>query len=64
MNIFLICIGVFQLVFSILISLFFIYLSFVIIHILTREIDDIKELKKNNIAYALYNVSIIFSADI
>lgn len=61
MNPFVIIIGVVEYILSILIGVGALYLTFQFLGLISRRIDDIKEIKENNIAVALYNGSILFA---
>jgi len=60
-NLFVIVIGFLELILSILVSVFTIFITFKVFHVITKKIDDISELKKNNYSVALYNSAILFS---
>jgi len=53
--------GILQLILSLVIGLAFIYAGFRFFHKRIKDIDEISELKKNNIAVAILNGSIILS---
>ena len=53
--------GILQLILSLIIGLAFIYAGFRFFHKRIKDIDEISELKKNNIAVAILNGSIILS---
>lgn len=53
--------GILQLILSLVIGLAFIYAGFRFFHNRIKDIDEISELKKNNIAVAILNGSIILS---
>ena len=61
MDISLLIAGILQLILSLLIGLTFIYAGFRFFHKRIKTIDEISELKKNNIAVAILNGSIIIS---
>ncbi len=61
MNFFVIVIGLSNLLVSLIVSIGTIYFTFRFLHFITRDIDDIKELKNNNYSVAIYNASILFS---
>ena len=53
--------GVLQLLLSLFIAIVFIYASFTFFHKRIKTINEIEELKKNNIAVAILNASIILA---
>lgn len=61
MDISLLAAGVLQLILSLFIGLIFIYAGFRFFHKRIKSINEIEELKKNNIAVAILNASIILS---
>jgi len=61
MDITLLLTGIVQIILSVLIGVFLIYTASRILQRLFNGIDEIEELKKNNIAVAILNGSIIFS---
>lgn len=61
MNIFVIVIGLIELILSLLLCVFILFLTFKFFHFINKKIDDIKEIKNNNYSVALYNASILFS---
>lgn len=61
MNMFVIVIGFIELILSLLLCVFILFITFKFLHFINKKIDDIKELKNNNYSVALYNASILFS---
>jgi uncharacterized membrane protein YjfL (UPF0719 family) len=61
MDISLLAAGVLQLILSLFIGLVFIYAGFKFFHKRIKAINEIEELKKNNIAVAILNASIILA---
>ena len=61
MDISLLAAGVLQLMLSLFIGLIFIYAGFRFFHKRIKAINEIEELKKNNIAVAILNASIILA---
>lgn len=61
MNIFVIIIGFFNLILALLVGITTMFFTFKFLHLITRKIDDISELKSNNYSVAIYNASILFS---
>lgn len=61
MNPFIIIIGVVEYILAILIGVGTLYITFKFLGLISRRIDDIKEIKENNISVALYNGSILFA---
>jgi uncharacterized membrane protein YjfL (UPF0719 family) len=53
--------GILQLILSLLVGITFIYAGFKFFHKRIKQINEIEELKKNNIAVAILNASIILS---
>lgn len=61
MDLFLFFTGTIQIFLSLVIGILFIYASFRVFHRRIRKINEIEELKKNNIGVALLNGSVILS---
>lgn len=54
-------IGIVQLIISLIIGILFLFASYLFFKILTVKIDDLKELKAKNIAFAIFMGATIFS---
>lgn len=61
MDIVLFVTGIVQISISLMFGVLFIYAAFRVFHKIIRDIDDIKELARNNIAVSILNASVIFS---
>lgn len=61
MDLILLISGLTQIALSFIIGVLFIYGAFKIFQKATKDIDDISELKNNNVAYSIMNGSVIFS---
>jgi uncharacterized membrane protein YjfL (UPF0719 family) len=60
MNLYLLLQGIIEIAISILSGVFIFIMSFKVFSLLTREVDEVKEIKENNIAISILGTSFIF----
>jgi len=61
MNLFVVMTGFIELLLSLIVGIFFVYGAFLIFKWMTKDLNEIQELKKNNIAVGLFYGAVIFS---